>query len=203
MSDTDAYLDDLRAALGGRLPPSVTAARLREARSHLFASAEDVGEAEALRRYGRARSVASGLVRAHYGYGERSAWALSMPLGVGWSVGTGAIAVLLGVCGPTPTALRAIRLLQTLGVLVTLAFFVRATQTRRWLALPMVGWQVAGTVLVTAVAAATMPIAFGRGPASVVLARGIFWLLVDKLALNALALVVGRLLDLRPVRRAR
>ena len=146
MSPVEAYLADLRAALGDRLPPSIHEARLREARSHLIASAQDVGEAEAVTRYGRARVVANDLVRAHRGYDARSPWALS------WGVGLGVAAAFLlpfllvrTTSSFGPWQLQAMVWLPFLAVV---AFAARCFQTRRWLAVPVVAWAALGMALV-------------------------------------------------------
>ncbi|RYG48445.1 hypothetical protein EON79_04455 [bacterium] len=140
MSTADAYLRDLAAALGDRLPAEVRAARLAETRSHLLDSAVDVGEAEAVRRYERARSIANGLVRSHVAYDTESAWKLAFPVAVGFlSLG---IATMF-LRGVIPFDFGRIAMLVSL-----VAFAARVVQTRRWLAGPMIVAHAIGTLLV-------------------------------------------------------
>ena len=133
----DAYLADLRAALGNRLPPALKEARLRETRGHLLASAEEVGEVEAIRRYGRPHAIANNLVRAHRGYDARSIWHLALPVAGTYLLFWGEhrfAALILNEGRPfLPSSASA-----PLFLLFVLAFVVRVFQTRRWLAGPMV-----------------------------------------------------------------
>lgn len=198
MSSVEAYLAELQAALGDRLPPSVHTARLREARAHLLASSEEVGEAEAIRRYGRARAVGNGLVRAHRGYEERSAWSLTLPLAAGFlTIGAGSLLV-----PRYPATFLGENLGPRLMLFFVLAFAFRAVQTRRWIAGPMIVAHGAGAFLIMLLSHAvrrshgwslgeTLPYLFG------IALFGAAWC-----AVNALALGAGSLLDLRRVRRA-
>ena len=206
MSEVEAYLAELRAALGDRLPPSVHEARLREVRAHLRESSADLGEAEAARRYGRPRAVANGLVRSHRGYGERSAWSLSpavaVPLCAAVLVPT--LAIQFGMLGTAvPLALAACRALLAL---TAAGFLLRAIQTRRWLVAPMVAAHAAAVVLAVVVGLLQRPPAVWTWHETVLFFRDLAILAAIWAALNALALGLGRLLDLqgvRPARRAR
>lgn len=202
MTPIDAYLADLRAALGDRLPPSVHEARLREARAHLLASAEEVGEGEAIRCYGKARVVADGLVRAHRGYDRTKPLRLALPLSIGvfawWSIE--ALDLLL----PSFSVLDDLTLRRNLLLmLLAIGFLVRVLQTRRWLAGTVAAWTAVGMLLYNASAYYAFGL-WGHWTATelglAVLYTGVLSLIWA--VLNAFALGVGRLLDLRSVRHA-
>lgn len=201
MSPIDAYLAELRAALGDRLPPSVHTARLRETRAHLLESAQGVGEAEAVRRYGRARAVANGLVRASRGYDARSAWSLALPLAAGF-LAVGVASSLYILLTPRDQTWDFAMLGWRLGLLlILLAFAGRVVQTRRWLAAPMAAAHAAGIALILLNNHLFHQNPWTRGE-FVLLALYVAAFAAAWLALNALALGLGTLLDLRQVRRA-
>ena len=199
MTPIDAYLTELRTALGDRLPPAVHTARLREARAHLLASADEVGEIEAVRRYGRARITANGLVRAHRRYDEKSSWALALPLAVSFTLfGTLAMTIAVRSMGHShdPWALL---LARGYVIVFFLAFITRVIQTRRWLVGPMLSAQTIGNLLALLIFELIHPAPLGASLGTDLLIAfvraGVIWF-----TLNALALGLGRLFDWRPVR---
>ena len=200
MSPVDAYLADLRAALGDRLPPAVHTARLREVRIHLLESAQDVGEAEAVRRYGGARAAANGLVRSHRGYDARSPWMLALPVAAGFVL-TNLLARVLVSRDVVATS----RLYDDLGlatmVLSAVAFARRAAETRRWIAGPMATIHAVAVISVVALGSAASGSPW-RADQFALLALYVALFTAVWYAINALALGAGSLLDLRRVRRA-
>ena len=204
MSPIETYLLDLRTALGDRLSPSVTEARLREAKAHLLASAEDVGETEAIRRFGRPHRVANELVRAHRGYDEGSVWRLALlPVSVLLVDGVFVpILVVPGFAGSwVPLIIGLGRLLELLAAIV---FLARVIQTRRWLAGPMIA--VHGVTLTFLMLLNLLHGSRWSRSLTQFLVYDLVATLAAWLALNALALLLGRLLDLqriRPTRSAR
>jgi hypothetical protein len=136
MSPIDAYLSDLRAALGDRLPPAEKNARLREVRAHLLEAAATEGEAIALSRFGAPATVARSIVRQARGYDTRSAAVLSRPAGVALAVSLFALFFGFESAGP----MLALQAGYWLVFLVAALFGLRCLQTRRWLVLPVVAW---------------------------------------------------------------
>lgn len=106
MSAVEAFVKELSHLLEGRLDKETLEARLRETRAHLRMSAEEVGEAEAIVRFGTPRATARVIVRQARGYGAGSAATLS--LGVGLGMATSLIAsCLLLEHSPLEPALKA------------------------------------------------------------------------------------------------
>lgn len=202
MSPIKTYLFDLRTALGNRLPSELVEARVREARAHLLASADQVGETEAVRRYGRPRIVANGLVRTHRCYDSQSSWSLALPLAVSLTfVATLIVTIASGSIGQPHGPLMLV-LARGYVVFFFLAFIVKVIQTRRWLAGPLLSAQAASVLLCLIVLElihpAPLSAALGKDLLVALVRAGIVWL-----TLNAVALGLGRLLDLRPVHGAR
>jgi len=202
VSPVESYLADLRTALGDRLPPAVHEIRMREARAHLLESAKEVDEVQAVRRYGRARTVANGLVRAHRGYEGRSAWSLASPL-VSALVASGmltSVLIVFGLAGDH--AATAAMVQRCVFVLVALGFALRTAQTDRWLAGPMIAAHVAGAALLLLTRLAHGGSAFWSERLATFLLLNLLIVSAGWLLLNALALGTVRLLSLRRPRRA-
>ena len=141
----EAFLRSLRDALRGRLSAPDLDRRLREAESHLQASAKEFGEAEAVRRYGSARFVANALVRVHRGYATASAARLLFCIGVAFCLATAVPLLLLERAARTRDSFESAAFWFGWAPFIALiAFGVRALQTRRWLVLPALLWIVGG-----------------------------------------------------------
>jgi len=151
VNSVESYVQELARLLHGRLPKETLESRLRETRAHLRMSTEEVGEAEALCRFGTPSSTARAILRQERRYDERSVGALS------WGVGlTLALAFAIPYVwmdrGDSITGLQS-QLGLWLPFLTALLFAARCLQTRRWLVLPTSLWAATGIAAIFLVSA--------------------------------------------------
>ncbi len=158
MSPVERTLAELRSALGDRLPPGASEARLREAKGHLLLAAAELGEVEAVRRFGPARLVANAMVRAHRGYETAGAGRLALGAGALMFLAVFLPYTYMQVSLGRPEELnKAIVLVEWVPIFGLLAFMGRVVQTRRWLVLPGALWSAAACVAVLAVSVGVNP----------------------------------------------
>lgn len=149
MSPVEAFVQKLSRQLEGRLTEETLEARLRETRAHLRMSAEEVGDAEAIARYGTPRATAHAILRQAHGYDSRSPWALSW--GVGLSVA--AAFAIPYVWMERATVWTDFQAQLWLPFLAVMLFAARCLRTRRWLVLPATAWAAAGIATIFVVSA--------------------------------------------------
>lgn len=157
MSPVERALRELRVALGDRLPPATTEARLREAGGHLQMATVELGEKEAVRRFGPPRLVANEMVRVHRGYPTTSASRLAFAAGAVLCLAIFLPPAYMQMTLGQPQEFEKAVFLYRLPPLGLLAFLGRIVQTRRWLVLPGAFWA-------TVACAATLAFCAGFNP---------------------------------------